>query len=82
MYQPNNNRGEKNDSTLYFYNLNKKMINFSIKLNSIVYKIYPWNDQYLLFSDKNNKSFGIINIKERKVIQFIKDFTEINHLNA
>lgn len=69
-----NNCGENNNSTIFFYDLNLKTINFSIKLNSIIYQIYPWNDNFMLFTDKNNKSFGIINIKDKKVFSIFKGF--------
>ena len=69
-----NNTGEKNDSTIFFYDLKLKTVNFSIKFNTFIYQIYPWNDQFLIYTDKNNKSFAIINLKDKKVFSIYKGF--------
>ena len=38
----------------------------NFKLNSILYQVIPWNDRYLLAADKNNRSFDIIDIYQKK----------------
>lgn len=68
------NNVRDNDTTMYFYDLHTKEINFSIKLDTVVYQIYPWNDQFLIYSDKNNKAFGVINLKNNKVFSIYKGF--------
>lgn len=68
------NCGENNETIIYFYDLYSKTVNFKIKLHSVIFQVYPWNDNYLLFTDKNNKSFGVLNVKKRKVISIYKGF--------
>ena len=60
------------ESSIYIYNLQKKMIIDNFKLNSILYQTISWNDRYLLAADKNNRSFDIIDLYQRKIIYMAK----------
>ena len=55
-------------SSIYIYNLQKKMMIDNFKLNTTLYQMIPWNDRYLLAADKNNRSFDIIDLYQKKII--------------
>ena len=60
------------ESSIYIYNLQKKIMIENFKLNSCLYQMIPWNDNYILAADKNNRSLDIIDIKQKKIIFMAK----------
>lgn len=66
---------DKNDiSVLVGIDLYNKEISFKINLNIYAFQIFPWNDRFLFFCDKNNRAFSIIDMESKNVISSYAGF--------